>query len=118
MQITPLLPCKKYTFGYNSFIGKIEEVSMDDSQTVDRINRWVKDATKEKIEKIVDGPLDVQTVTILVNAIYFNGDWKYTFDKSKTKQGTFRDEHGNTNKQDFMELETKLPYFEIGRAHV
>lgn len=94
------------------FNGKIEEVSMDDSQTVDRINRWVKDATKEKIEKIVDGPLDVQTVTILVNAIYFNGDWKYTFDKSKTKQGTFRDEHGNTNKLDFMELETKLPYFE------
>ena len=53
------------------------------------INNWVKDKTNGKIEEIVDSPLDPDLVTILINAIYFKGDWKYEFDESQTEDRTF-----------------------------
>lgn len=52
------------------------------------INDWVADKTHDKIDKIVERitPLDVM---FLINAIYFNGQWKYQFDEAETTEKPF-----------------------------
>jgi len=52
------------------------------------INDWVKTATNNRIEKIVD-QLNSDLVMLLVNAIYFKGDWRTGFDRSHTSSASF-----------------------------
>ena len=60
------------------------------AQSATAINQWVEEQTNKKIKKIITpeslGPL---TKLVLVNAIYFKGDWEVKFDKSKTSKGDF-----------------------------
>lgn len=52
------------------------------------INDWVKQNTNGKIDKIVD-EIGSDTVFVLLNAIYFKGNWKYPFPPEKTQQQPF-----------------------------
>ena len=46
--------------------------------------------TKDKIKNLIKATdLSWKTALVLVNAIYFKADWKYQFDKSKTKEANF-----------------------------
>ena len=60
------------------------------------INQWVKEKTNGKIAEIVESPLDPDLVTVLINAIYFKGDWKYEFDESQTEDRPFYSTDGTT----------------------
>ena len=54
------------------------------------INQWVEEQTNKKIQELIaPGLLDANTKLVLVNAIYFKGDWEFKFDKSKTRKGDF-----------------------------
>jgi serpin B len=47
------------------------------------INTWVEKQTKDKMKNIIpEGSLDDVTCLVLVNALYFKGDWKNKFDQS------------------------------------
>jgi len=52
------------------------------------INDWVKQNTNGKIDKIVD-EISSDTVFVLLNAIYFKGNWTYPFPREATKQQPF-----------------------------
>uniref|UniRef100_A0A2M4BMI3 Putative serine proteinase inhibitor n=1 Tax=Anopheles marajoara TaxID=58244 RepID=A0A2M4BMI3_9DIPT len=53
-----------------------------------KINQWVSISTREKISSIVDErSLDPTTQLLLLNAIYFNGTWRYSF--NNTVRDTF-----------------------------
>ncbi|MGD2135494.1 MAG: serpin family protein [Gemmatimonadales bacterium] len=60
------------------------------------INQWVSDATRGKIEEIVDDPIPWDVIAYLINAIYFKGDWTYQFDESLTAPGPFDQPDGST----------------------
>ena len=54
------------------------------------INDWVSDQTEGKIEDLIpEGSIDTLTRLVLTNAIYFDGAWKYPFEESLTRDGTF-----------------------------
>ena len=54
------------------------------------INDWVAAETEDKIKNLVPADaLNPDTSVVLVNAIYFRADWKYQFDKSKTRERNF-----------------------------
>ncbi len=54
------------------------------------INGWVEDKTQRKIKDIIPpGLLDELTRLILVNAIYFKGDWASQFDRKRTRRAPF-----------------------------
>jgi len=55
---------------------------------VTTINTWVKERTNGKIEKMVDN-ISAEIVMILINAVYFKGDWRDAFDIKLTKNGLF-----------------------------
>lgn len=41
---------------------------------MDKVNNWVSESTKDKIEEIVEAPLNPDLVTLLINSLYFNGN--------------------------------------------
>lgn len=59
------------------------------------INDWVRTSTNGKIDKVIDRITD-DLVMFLINAIYFKGDWRQAFDRSKTASAPFRTDDGRT----------------------
>ncbi len=54
------------------------------------INSWVEDKTNDKIQELIaKGILTRDTAMVLVNAIYFKGDWAEQFDKKFTRDADF-----------------------------
>jgi len=54
------------------------------------INTWVADKTQDKIQELIrQGDLDPLTTLVLVNAIYFKGDWSSQFNKEQTHLADF-----------------------------
>lgn len=94
------------------FNAKIEEIDVTDNESVDRINGWVEDATNGKIKEMMEAPLDPRLVTVLLNAIYFNGDWQYPFDEEETSEQDFHLADGSLKKMPLMTLYEELPYLE------
>lgn len=61
---------------------------INDPGVPDEINGWIEDKTNGLIKDMLDD-LDPQTVMLLVNAIYFKGQWNSQFDKDKTDPEPF-----------------------------
>ncbi|WP_428909886.1 serpin family protein [Niallia sp. Krafla_26] len=91
---------------------EMEEIDISDPESPKRINNWVKEKTNGKINDLVDSPLDPDLVTMLINAIYFKGDWKYEFDESLTEDRPFYLGDGTTRDTPLMTLNEKIAYME------
>jgi serpin B len=77
------------------------------------INDWVAGQTEQKIKDLLS-PSDVTALTrlVLVNAIYFKGDWVTKFPKEETGPSDFRTAPGRTVTVSMMHLREKLRYAE------
>jgi serine protease inhibitor len=54
------------------------------------INRWVEKQTEDRIENLIhSGDLSPETLLVLVNAIYFKGDWASQFEPALTRDAPF-----------------------------
>lgn len=67
---------------------KVTELDFKDPGAVATINNWVSQNTRNKITAIVDR-LSPDDVMVLINAIYFKGNWSKQFDPATTKQEPF-----------------------------
>lgn len=94
------------------FNAEIEEIDVADPGSVKRINDWVKQSTNGKIDKMAPDPLPVNMVSMLLNAIYFKGDWQYPFEEDDTKEEDFHLADGSVKKVPLMALNKTLPYLE------
>lgn len=55
------------------------------------INSWVEDRTEKLITNLIpEGGLPTNTKLVLVNAIYFLGDWAQPFEKEATRDAPFK----------------------------
>ena len=90
---------------------KTTEIDIEDDTSVDKINHWVQDATNEKIDEIVKAPLDSRMAALLINAIYFKGEWKYALEEARTENRSFYSPNGE-KEVPLMMLEEKLDYLE------
>jgi serpin B len=67
---------------------EISTLDFSTPQSVETINRWVKDNTKGKISQIIDR-INADQVMFLINAVYFKGKWQKEFEKTLTKEQPF-----------------------------
>ena len=74
---------------------KAEALDFSSPKTLDHINGWCKDKTKNMIPKILD-EVNPDMVSYLLNAIYFKADWTSKFDEKNTKTETFTTEGSKT----------------------
>ena len=95
--------CKDY------FSAEVSGLNFNDPSSVDTINNWVDENTNHKIDNIIDS-IDPATVMFLINAIYFNGTWKYEFDSEMTEEKDFYLTDGNTTKCNTMVQTAELKY--------
>jgi serpin B len=65
-----------------------QSFDINDPDVVKPINNWIEDKTNGLITNMLDA-LDPQTVMLLINAIYFKGQWNSQFDKDKTVDEPF-----------------------------
>lgn len=84
----------------------LEQLDFDNKSSIDRINSWFDWNTEGKIKKVIEN-IDKEDVMILINAMYFKGDWKEKFDSSQTKNGTFFLEKDKSIETPMMSLNTK-----------
>jgi serine protease inhibitor len=73
----------------NTFAAENRTQDLTAENTVGIINSWVSDKTNGLITKLVDAPFDPETVMVLINALYFKGDWTQAFDPKRTHDGAF-----------------------------
>jgi len=86
---------------------EIRECDFSDPGARDAINSWIEEATKGRIEEMIDRiPPDV--VMYLINAIYFKGDWTRQFSESATREEEFTLENGGRKMVPMMHLVEEL----------
>jgi serpin B len=75
------------------------------------INQWVVEKTKDKIKNLIrPGILNTLTRLVLVNAIYFKGNWANQFNEKQTKDDTFYLFSGRTIQTPLMAHEQEFAY--------
>jgi serpin B len=75
------------------------------------INQWVEEKTKDKIKNLIQpGVLDAVTRLVLVNAIYFKGNWATQFDEKWTRDDTFYLLSGGTMQTPLMTQKEEFAY--------
>ncbi|XP_063307875.1 serpin B6-like isoform X1 [Pelobates fuscus] len=91
---------KSFTF-LDEFLGSTMKYYLADLKSVDfcaksedsrkEINDWVAQKTEGKIQDLLpSGSVDSLTRLVLVNAIYFKGNWANQFEKQRTSEMPFR----------------------------
>jgi serine protease inhibitor len=76
--------------------------------TPDLIDAWVQDATRGRIDGIAPRPIPADAVAYLVNALHFLGDWRQSFDPSRTQDHQFRADDGSTTPIRMMTRQGKI----------
>jgi len=83
------------------------------------INEWVENKTNNKIQDLIKrNMLTPLTRLVLVNAIYFNGNWNSPFKEEKTKKDTFFIYSECSTQTDFMNKTITLKYYKDNLAKV
>jgi serpin B len=77
------------------------------------INQWVEQQTDAKIQELIpQGMVTRDTRLVLVNAIYFKGDWDAAFAETATRPEDFHPAPGKALRVPFMHQEHSFGYYE------
>ncbi|XP_061569378.1 leukocyte elastase inhibitor-like isoform X2 [Cololabis saira] len=101
---------------------KAELECMDFTKSYDaarlKINSWVEKQTHGKIKDVLaPGVVDGMTRLVLVNAIYFKGNWDKQFKESSTRDAQFRLSKSNQKPVKMMHQKSKFPFAWIRKAN-
>jgi serpin B len=94
-----------------SYQAEVASVDFDNPATAQKINGWCSDHTHGKIPKMVQPPLDANRLIVL-DAIYFKGDWTVPFDKMRTRDLPFTLGNGQTVTHPRMSRTGDFEYYE------
>lgn len=94
----------------SSYLARVRELPFDET-AVDSINRWCSQHTAGRIPTILQS-INSNAMLFLLNALYFKGDWKYTFDTQNTRSRDFTSAGGKVAKVKMMSQTTVIPYYE------
>ncbi|MUG66002.1 MULTISPECIES: serpin family protein [Paenibacillus] len=94
----------------DSYGAEVRKTDLTSSQAVEEINSWVEEKTRGKISEILDEPPNA--AAMLINAVYFNGNWKQAFDPSLTVKDSFKLPDGKLSEVQMMQQEERFAYKE------
>lgn len=104
-------------FGFSfrdSFLNKVgnyyaaEAQTVKDEDAVKRVNDWISEKTRGKIEQCLDSS---DFSMALVNTLYFKGRWETEFSEEQTEKDFFTQSDGSQKTADFMNGKFTLPYY-------
>lgn len=94
----------------SNFNAEISTLDFSKESSVNTINKWISDATKGKIDKMLEPPIDPGVIMYLINAIYFKGEWSTQFDTKNTYDHNFNTFKGNVQSVKMMNRKGKVEY--------
>ncbi|MCX6250220.1 MAG: serpin family protein [Bacteroidetes bacterium] len=99
---------------YNSELKNVDFTdALESEKTRIDINKWVEQKTNDKIKDLLShGDLSSLTRLVLVNAIYFYGDWDKPFKKTSTMPAEFSQIDGTQIMVPFMNQHDRYNYYE------
>ncbi|XP_026138970.1 leukocyte elastase inhibitor-like isoform X1 [Carassius auratus] len=94
---------------YEAGLEEVDFKKKPDATRVD-INKWVEKNTQGKIKDLLpQGSIDAMTRLVLVNAIYFKGNWMEKFPKKATRDGQFKLNKTQTKPVKMMQQKAEFP---------
>ncbi|CAF0726935.1 unnamed protein product [Brachionus calyciflorus] len=95
-----------------NFHADVQSLNFSDaSGSAKVINDWVSSQTNDKIQDLISpSVLNDLTRLVLVNAIYFKGNWDLKFDSNLTTKEDFNLADGSVQKVDMMKSNKKFRY--------
>lgn len=118
-------------FTRQTFDATLEEADLGQQATADDIDAWVQEQTRDLIDGIAEdlGLPDPDVILVLLNAVYFLGEWTTRFDPAGTRPAPFALADGGTADVPTMHLAgesfgyaeadgyrmLRLPYGDSGR---
>ena len=100
--MTKFTPLKKFRTVSKKYLAPIEPL-----KSVEQVNEWCSNKTHGKITKILD-ELEGLSAMIIINAVYFRGEWALKFEKDMTKKLPFYNLGSQKTEVDTM---TQISYF-------
>jgi serine protease inhibitor len=91
------------------FGAEISALDFNAPSSVAAINRWVAAGTRGKIARIVE-QIPPDHVLLLINAVYFKGQWQTRFDRALTRPQPFHLAGGGQKRTPMMEQSGNYPY--------
>ena len=79
----------------SSYDAQSRSFDITDPTVPSQINSWISDNTNGLIKNMID-QMEANTEMLLINAIYFKGQWKTRFDVNATTSRTFTKPDGST----------------------
>ncbi|CAH1803334.1 unnamed protein product [Owenia fusiformis] len=96
---------------YDASVQKLDFKDHSDASR-NTINDWVSDQTSQMIQNVLEkGSIDQNTVMVLINAIYFKGNWLNQFDISDTSVESFTTETGKVVNVNMMYQEDLFNHY-------
>ena len=92
------------------YAAEITNLDFSDPAAPQMINSWVSKNTEGKIEKIID-KVSGEDVLLLINAIYFKGQWQFEFKKENTKPDRFTLAGGEQKRVSMMSQSRNFSYY-------
>ena len=90
---------------------QVREIDFNHPESLKIINNWVKDKTEGKIEKIIQ-ELNYNDVMVLLNAIYFKGNWEEQFSEYFTREMRFYLANGTQKQHPIMFQSSRHLYYQ------
>lgn len=104
----------KFTDEYKKLVSEYYKgtASEEDAKNIAmKINSWVEEKTNNKIKNLLPEG-DAKFLSVLVNTIYFKGEWAEQFEEYATKEEDFTDRNGKVEKTDFMHKTERYRFYE------
>ena len=93
------------------FGAEVRALDFADPATLEAINGWVDEATRGRIPRLLN-EIRQDEILFLINATYFKGRWRESFDPANTQTAPFHGADGIERSARFMAQEATLRYAE------
>lgn len=81
------------------------------AESANEINQFVQEKTHDRIKDLIEpSMINSDTRMVLVNAIYFKGNWKYQFDQKRTMKNDFYTSETDKVSVDMMRMKKYFNY--------
>jgi serpin B len=94
-----------------SYDAQMMAVDFSGPGVASQINGWASRQTRGAIPQVIDR-IDPADLALLLNAVYFKGEWTHKFDKAKTQQRDFELAGGSKKQVSRMSQSGRFEYFE------
>ncbi len=95
----------------DGYEAEIAVKSLETKETMDEINSWVSEKTHEMIKSVLEQPMNKDIALMLLNTVYFKGNWSRPFAEDGTITQPFYGTDGE-KEVEMMRQQDRFAYFE------